>query len=483
MTTATKLVEDMEKKPTTTTKLVEEHVPLKSKIWVSIADASCAMLNTFVVSIGLTYYFTSYRGLSAGLAATVWILFGIWNAVNDPLFGYISDRTKNELGRRIPYIRFGAPIFGLIFVLSWVNFGGVNASQTILFIQMTLLLFLFDALYTAIATSIYVMPFEMAVSNKARSGIFIWKMIFSVFPLAVPLVLWGFIKPEPGTDVSSFQMIMAGFGILMAALIFISTYFYQEKNLQQAEHQPPFLKSLKECFTNRSFIVFEVISFTIIFVQTSLMLGLNYYLAEFSTPALALYISLGAGIVGGIFLFVNMREKIGVKYCTMLMAAVFSAACFIVLAFGHSTVPTLIGAFGFGIGFAGGMYLIPLMNGDVIDMDEHRTSLRREGMYAGVNSFITKPAISLANSAFLWFLSMYGYNFSGLAGSQSSSAQTGILFGWLLFPGILLAISFLSLFLYPLHGESWNQIKNELSTSHVEKEKQMLLEKGIKFEE
>ena len=92
--------------------LATEHVPLKSRIWVSIADASCAMLNTFVVSIGLTYYFTSYRGMYPGLASTVWLLFAIWNAVNDPLFGFISDRTKNKLGRRIPYIRYGAPIIG-----------------------------------------------------------------------------------------------------------------------------------------------------------------------------------------------------------------------------------------------------------------------------------------------------------------------------------------------------------------------------------
>ncbi len=82
----------------------------------------------------------------------------------------------------------------------------------------------------------------------------------------------------------------------------------------------------------------------------------------------------------------------------MLMAAVFSVGCFVILVAGHFLLPTLIGFFCFGLGFAGGMYLIPLMNGDVVDMDEHRTGLRREGMYAGVNSFVTKPAISLANS-------------------------------------------------------------------------------------
>ncbi len=463
--------------------LHEETIPLKSKIWVSIADAACAMLNTFVVSIGLTYYFTSFRGMEPNLAATTWLLFGIWNAVNDPLFGYISDRTKNKLGRRIPYIRYGAPLIGLSFILCWINFGGEHASQAVMFIQMTLLLFIFDILYTAIATSIYVMPFEMAVSNKARSGIFIWKLVFSVFPMALPLILWGMIKPEPGAVPLPFQLIMVGFGIGMALLIFFSTYFYRENHFQQEEQQMPFLKSLKECFTNRSFIVFEVISFTIIYVQTSLMLGLNYYLAEFDIPAVPLYAALGLGILSGIFLFVNRREQWGVKICTMVMAGVFSVGCFLVLGFGHQLIPTLIGVFCFGIGFSGGMYLIPLMNGDVVDMDEHRTGLRREGMYAGVNSFITKPAISLANSAFIWFITQNGYNFSGLSGTQSAQAETGILLGWVLIPGILLALSFFSLFYYPLAGKKWDEIKNGLAKIHIEKEKNMLTAKGIRFEE
>ncbi len=468
---------------TITQGLKEEKVPLKSKIWVSIADAACSMLNTFIVSIGLTYYFTSYRGMDAGLAATVWLLFGIWNAVNDPLFGYISDRTKSYLGRRIPYIRFGAPIIGLSFLFSWINFGGTHPSQTILFIQMLFLLFIFDSLYTAIATSIYVMPFEMAVSNKARSGIFIWKLIFSVFPLAVPLILWGFIKPEPGSNAFSFQLIMTAFGVVMAILIFTSTFFYKEMRFQQEEQQLPFLKSLKECFTNRSFIIFEVISFTIIYVQTSLMLGLNYYLSEFSVPAVVVYLALAVGIVGGVFLFVKMRERWGIKGCMMVMAAVFSLGCFVMLGFGREIIPAAISSFSFGIGFAGGMYLIPLMNGDVIDMDEHRTGLRREGMYAGVNSFITKPAISLANTVFIWFLTKNGYNFAGLAGTQSSQAEIGILMGWVSMPGILLLISFASLFLYPLTGKKWDEIKNRLANIHIEKEKRMLADKGIVYEE
>jgi len=161
----------------TTSALQEERVPLASRIWISLADTSVAILQSLVAAGALTYYFVNIRGLSTYYTGIVWLLFGIWNAVNDPLFGYISDRTKSKLGRRIPCIRYGAPLFILSFILFWLDIPGVN-SQVGLFVQMLLALFLYDALYTAIATSLYIMPYEVAISNKARSSIYIWKRAF-----------------------------------------------------------------------------------------------------------------------------------------------------------------------------------------------------------------------------------------------------------------------------------------------------------------
>ena len=465
------------------TELQEEFVPLKSRVWISAADAACALLGGIVVNGALTYYFTRWRGLDAGLAATVWLLFGIWNAVNDPLFGYLSDRTKSGLGRRVPYIRYGAPIYALAFIACWLNWPSADGSQALLFIQFFILLFLFDSLYTAIATSLYVMPFEVAVSNKARSGIFLWKILFSVVPLAVPLVLIPLIQPGPGEDATTYQAIMLAFGLVMGALIFLSTFFYGEKHYRKDEEQFPFLKALTECFTNRSFVVFEVLSFTIIFVQTGLMQGVLYYFDEIDIPAMPLYAALAVGIVAGLVLFVRQREAWGVKKSTRLMALVFSLGAFAVLFLGKSLVPTALGFFTFGLGFAGGMYLIPLMNGDVVDMDEHRTGLRREGMYAGVNSFITKPAISIAQAVFLWTLSLFGYDAALGKGLQSAQAETGILVGWTLVPAILLFLCFVVLHWYPLDGPEWEAIKARLAIVHADKEKAYLEAHGFKYVE
>ena len=167
--------------------LQEERVPVKSRVWISIADSSTAILQSLVAASALTYYFVKLRGLDPKMAGVVWLLFGIWNAINDPLLGYISDRTRSKIGRRLPYIRFGAPLLALFFILFWIYLPGSDTNQTMLFLQMLVVLFLYDTIYTSIATNIYIMPYEMAVSNKARSSIYIWKIIFMVFTIIIPL--------------------------------------------------------------------------------------------------------------------------------------------------------------------------------------------------------------------------------------------------------------------------------------------------------
>ncbi len=460
--------------------LVEEKVPLKSRIWISAADSAAAILQTVIGGGALTYYFLRVMGLTWDWISLGWLLFGIWNAVNDPLFGYISDRTKSKIGRRKPYIRYGAPFFVLSFIAFWIP---ITTTQLGMFLQFTIALFLYDILYTAIATSIYIMPYEMAVSNKARSSIFIWKILFMIFPNILPFII-AFIQPGPGDDPTGFRTILIAMAVVMGIIIAVSTFFYEEKHFQQEEQQPPFLTAFKESLKNKAFIIFLVVSFTVIYIQTSLMQGVAYYFDEVMRDnGLPIYIGLAVGIVAGIFLWVKMRDRWGVKRCLMVWLGIFAAGCLILLSLGAVLPAAVLGFLFVGVGFSGGMYLIPIMNGDVIDNDEDRTGLRREGMYAGINSFVTKPAISLAQSAFLWILSMFGYQADLAKGAQPALAQTGILVAWTAIPAALLLISLLAMNWYPLAGPAWDKVKAALGKIHQEKEKKYLEAHGIKYVE
>lgn len=454
----------------TRNELHEEKIPFRSKFWLSFADGMCGTLSGLVTGGGMSYFFTKFMGMREDLASIVWLIFAIWNAFNDPLFGYISDRTKSKLGRRVPYIRYGSIFYAAIFIFTWVQWPFGN-SQGAMFVQMLVTLFLFDTLYTAIATALYVMPFELAVSNKARSGIFVWKIAFSLISLGAPLVIFPLIKPDVGGDPTQFQIIMAVIGVVAFLVIFFSTFCYKEKGYVKEQEQPPLFRSIANCFKNRSFLIFEVISVTVIFIQTILMQGVIYYFDEFSVPMTLCYGAMALGALGGIVLWIKKRDSWGVGKCTTVMCGIFGLGTLAMTVLGGNTIVAVIGFVTVGIGFAGGMYLIPIMNGDVIDYDESVSGLRREGMYAGVNSFISKPAISFANAAFLMIVKWFGYDTNITAGMQTPLAKQGVLVAWMALPTLLLIICFVCMRWYPLVGEKWNKTKRELEISHIQKEK------------
>lgn len=356
--------------------------------------------------------------------------------------------------------------YALVFISTWYRWTP-DSGNTALFIQMLATLFLFDTLYTAIATSLYVMPYTMAVSNKARSNIFIWKIFFSLISLGIPLVLLPNIKPAPGESPKQFQLIMTVLGIVIFAVIFASTFFYKEKVQSENEETQNIFKSVVSCFKNRSFVVFEVLSFTVIFIQNILMQGVLYYFDAYENVKMPFaYGALGVGAVFGVVLFAKNTGKWGVKKCTLLMCIIFAVGATVMVFFGSLLPVALVCFFTAGMGFAGGMYLIPLMNGDVIDYDESVTGVRREGMYAGVNSLITKPALSLANAAFLMIIGWFGYDFDKKTALQTAFAKQGILVAWMAIPAILLVICAFSLKYYPLSGEKWDETKKMLEEKH-----------------
>jgi GPH family glycoside/pentoside/hexuronide:cation symporter len=397
----------------------EKKVPTKSAVWLAFADCMCGLLCSAAEGSVLTYFYVYHMGLKWGLASIAWIVFGIWNAINDPIYGFIADRTKNKLGRRIPWIRYGAPFIALSFILTWIKFPAMQGNQAFLMTQMMVCLFFFDLLYTAIASALYVMPYEMAVTNRARSPIFIWKIIFSIISTGVPMFFNGMLSDMLAQEggYTTFMWIMIGTGIVGGLIMFFSTFFYKENGYVKDEPQPKFWDGLKACLKNKSFLLFEVISITVIYAQSNLMNGLTAAWTMWGGEAgwlgsgTSQYICLGAmalGCVLALFFDTKMREKWGAKNLTLIMCASMAAGCFIGAFLGRYLYALAVAFFLIGVGFAGGMYLIPVINGDVIDKDEMVNGSRREGTYAGVNSLITKPFMSIAQVTYLAIFQAYG---------------------------------------------------------------------------
>ena len=72
---------------------IEEKLPLSQKINYALANTALNTLNT-IVSTGITFFYVDLLNLNPDKAAIAWLIYGIWNAINDPLLGTLQDRTK-----------------------------------------------------------------------------------------------------------------------------------------------------------------------------------------------------------------------------------------------------------------------------------------------------------------------------------------------------------------------------------------------------
>lgn len=472
----------------------EERVKTSSAAWLGAANAFTGLLVAFAEGSAVTYFYHNVLGLESKYNSIAWILFGIWNAVNDPIYGFIADRTHSKLGRRRPWIRYGAPIMALLYALMWIRYPGMQGVQWFLFLMEILSLFLFDIVYTAIASAIYVMPYEMAVTNKARNKIFLWSIGFSIISYGVPMVANTYLDTLMEKNATLFPWIMAAIGILCGLIVFVSTFFYKENGYVGEEEQPKFWEGLKMCLKNKPFLLFEVISWTVIFAQAALMNGLTYAQGMWCTddaPAgygwiggasiYVLYGAIAVGLIGGLLFFVLMREKLGTRTNTLIMCGAMGMGCLLSSFLGQYFFVLVFSFFTIGVGLAGGLYLVPMVNGDVMDYDEMKNGNRREGVYAGINSLITKPASAIANAIFPAMMDAFGFNANlkttASTGEQTTdwvsqpmSAKTGLFVSWLLITGVLLALSFLAFWFYPLHGKEWNEKKAKLAQEHQEKQ-------------
>ncbi|MFX1235002.1 MAG: MFS transporter, partial [Promethearchaeota archaeon] len=258
--------------------MITEKLPLKSKLAYGGLGAGINLSSNIAFS-AITFFYNTVLGLNAELIGIAWLIFAFWNAINDPLFGFIEDHTKSEkYGRRIPYIRFGAPIYGIVFILCWTPFVDIN-NQTALFFNFIIILFVFDTLFTILGLINFTLPAEMAITAKERGNLLVYSNVITSFSLLLSFVLPILLltgNDSPDAPIV-FYIAMIFVGILSTAILFLSSFYLKENKYTQMEDTLPIIKGIKETFKNEPFLIFEISNFSFTMAQTILTTAIFYY--------------------------------------------------------------------------------------------------------------------------------------------------------------------------------------------------------------
>jgi len=421
----------------------------------------------------LTIFYQDYLGLGArwiGIAATI---YAIWNALNDPIFGYITDNTRSKRGRRIPYMRFTAPFLALTFILVW--FAPPQAGQQTLFWWMLITMLLYDTCYTIIGLVYSALLPEVTESDAQRNGLQISSSLFAMLGTLLGFLIPDFVRPKTGeSSLVPLYIAMIAVGVVSMILILITTFKVKERREFAIVDEPvPPLQAIKFTFTSKSFLILVAENFMAI-LMSSLILGSIFYLADYvlQWPAMQLLAFLFIPLIIGIPLTTLVRRWLGVVGAQQFLLVLAGVGLIAIAFVPKYFIPICIALAGFGL--AGPQTLSNVLFAQVADEDELRSGQRREGAFFGVNALITKPAQSVALWITPFILERTNFvtrasNLGEIFLNQPEEAVMGIKIFAGLIPGAACLLGALILVWYPLRGERLNEIQRKVLILHKEK--------------
>ena len=445
------------------TTMVSENVsPTPKQRWLySIANLG-PVIPTQMVGFVL-FFFTDIKRLPVAIASGVMFAYSIWDAVNNPIMGYISDRTKSRWGRRIPYLKFGAVPFALSLILIWLApFDGVEQTMA-LALYMIFVPFIWEGLGTMTTTAYYALLPEMFNTYEDRTKVAVSMNIIQVVGLFIGMA---------GTPILTEQIGWVSTAAIFAVITIIAYYIglpgmFERQSSVNAE-PVPFIEALKHTFINRSFVS-VVVSQTFRFVGTgTLTAGVLFYV-KYSLDEGEGFgsVILGVAFIVSALTLELWRRLVANRFegrTILMIANAVMGFSVIPLGFAPNAITAAIAAAGLGLGLAGLILMGDVIVADVIDEDEVKTGQRREGMYFGMSKFIMKLSGSIVALWFGWIAPAYGYN-SALE-IQPDTVATGFRV-FMMVPVIVSSIlAILALFFYPLYGERLKEVKATLAKRH-----------------
>jgi len=455
----------------------------KTKFFYGVASLGSATISGTYAAL-LTIFYQDYIGLESRWITIASLIYAIWNAINDPLFGQITDRTRSKLGRRIPYMRFTAPFLALTFILVW--FVPPDAPKLTQFIWMLVTMLLYDTCYTIIGLVHGALMPEISESDGERAQLNISSTLFGLVGTLAGFILPDIFRPKEvsgSTNMLSLQLALVAIAMIAAFLIILTTLNVKERKEFSAVDKPLTLwPSLKYTLTSKSFLIFVAMNFMGTFMM-AISMGAIYYMAD--------YVTKSSATIMLAFIFIPMAFGVPLTRLAIKKWGVVTAQQIYLVISGLSLcslalLPVNLLQYGFlavGFGMSGMQTITYLLLGQVIDEDEVRTGVRREGAFFGANALITKPAQSIALSLTAIILTASDFvtresNNNQIFLDQPASALFGIRAVVGLIPGIALLIGAVILFWYPLKGKYLLEVKTKILEMHVEKHERYLAMQG-----
>lgn len=391
-------------------------------------------------------YYETEIGLPAGLVALAIVLYSVWNAVNDPLIGFLTSRPTRlapRLGRRFPWIVIGSITCAFAFLLVFTP--PAKTSNAAIFLWLLTSICLYDALYSTWEVnyqSVFPDKFRDESARARAAGI---ATLVGVLGVAGGAVLPTFFVRygQPATYFKN-ALVFAAIGVIAAILLLpgvretpemIERYMAQEARRKE---KTSLASQLKEAFSSRNFIAFIILYFFYQSATISMTASIHYvgdYLLNGRSTTL-IFAGMLLGAMAGIPLWLAIRKRIASNQSLLVLSASGLAVFCMPLMLVTSYYGFVGAMFAWGLAFGGFWMLMTPALADVIDEIVVKTGRRDDGVYIGFRSFAGRLAYAIQALSFWIVHSLTDFALN----PRAAKAQFGIRLHTALIPAILLAV-------------------------------------------
>lgn len=409
----------------------------------------------------LTRFMTDEMGIAAGVAGALLAFSKLYDAVTDPLMGWLSDRTTSRWGRRRPWILIGGIGSALSFIYLFNPPQGLNAVAA-----MAIGLVAYATFYTLFNVPYLAMPAEMSSDHSERTRLVSWRVKAIgagqlIGAALAPIMVFKFGGGVGGHG--SMAQVLGAVALLALLMCFFGTRGVRSTQAVNTSHIG-WREALALVVANTPFLMLILTKLLQLTAVAISLAAMAYFFRE----------GMGRGFQDlGTYFAVNSIIVILVQPLWVRLSRGGKARLYSISAIGFSAVTiswfyadATTGMTGILLRsaisalFVGGLLLMgQAMLPDTIHYDWQKTGLRREGIFAGIYTTVEKLSFALGGVCAGMLLQWYGYQstVSGQVVEQTETAIHGIYIMTAIVPALLMLLSCIPLALYPLKESELRQ--------------------------
>ena len=454
-------------------------LPVTTKLGYSVAAMGGGLCYVLFYSYFI-FFLTNFAGVNPAWAGSISLIVVIWDAVTDPVIGYLSDRVRSSSGRRRPFILYG--------IIPWIAsvalmFVTVQLGEVGKFVFYLLIALVFWTAYTIVMVPYNALGAELTENYSERASLRLFAQFFSsggtMLGSSFTLLLVEFFAGKFGVEPrQAWFYVAVSFALVSGLALFITWASMKGKDKPAPAEVVGEPQPLSSIFVGYWELVRDVkpLKWMLLSIAT-FMCGNSLYgsgiVYAFNdllgyTPAQVATVSMLLAVIGLVGPFVlNILIRLTDKKNILTVCLAVSTVSLLAFRFIgiYNTVTLYIYLALYAISNLSFWGLFWSFVYDCCEVDFLVTGKTRQGAMTSIASMIQK----FGSAVSMWMIGMIlaagGYN--GMASQQTEGALKAILNLLTVYPGILTALSLVFLLLFPINAGVFAKLQKAIADKNA----------------